>query len=117
MSLAAVNITFDTTDPDKLAAWWADALGGELNAVAPGFFVSVKLPGGPGVAFQKVDDPTPGKNRVHLDFGADDPEAEVKRLVGLGATEAGRHSIGDFSWVVLADPDGNLFCVAAADHP
>jgi hypothetical protein len=118
MTLAMVNVTFDSTDPDKLAEWWARALGGQVNPLAPGFFVTVSQPdGGPGLGFQRVDDPTPGKNRVHLDLGARDAEAEVKRLVELGATEAGRHSMGDFGWVVLADPDGNAFCVGAADHP
>ena len=71
-------------------------------------------PEGPGLAFQKVDDPTPGKNRVHIDFAAADMEAEVKRLVELGATETGRNNFGDFEWVVLADPEGNAFCVAGA---
>ena len=69
------------------------------------------------MAFQKVDDPTPGKNHVHIDFPAADMEAEVKRLVELGATETGRDSFGDFEWVVLADPDGNAFCVAGAVLP
>jgi predicted enzyme related to lactoylglutathione lyase len=46
---------------------------------------------------------------VHLDFSTDDVEAEVARLVELGATETGRNSFGDFGWVVLADPDGNAF--------
>ncbi len=118
MTLAVVNITFDSTDPDRLAEWWARALGGQVNPLAPGFFVTVSLPGGgPGLGFQKVDDPTPGKNRVHLDFGSRDTEAEVRRLVELGATETGRHSMGDFGWVVLADPDGNAFCLGSADHP
>lgn len=118
MTLAMVNVTFDSTDPDKLAEWWARALGGQVNPLAPGFFVTVSPPaGGPGLGFQKVDDPTPGKNRVHLDFGARDAEAEVKRLVDLGATETGRHSMGDFGWVVLADPDGNAFCIGSSEHP
>ena len=52
-------------------------------------------PDGPGLSFQKVDDPTPGKNKVHIDFTAADMEAEVKRLVGLGATETGRGEFGD----------------------
>ena len=69
----------------------------------------------PGLAFQKVDDPTPGKNRVHIDFHTADMEAEVKRLVDLGATETGRGKRGDFHWVVLADPDGNAFCIAGSD--
>ena len=49
------------------------------------------------MAFQQVDDPTPGKNRVHIDFSTADMEAEVKRLVDLGASETGRDSFGDDS--------------------
>jgi len=116
MALDVVNITFDSTDPDKLADWWAKAVAGTVNPLAPGFFVTVDRPGGPGLAFQKVDDPTPGKNRVHIDFHTADMEAEVKRLVDLGATETGRGEAGpDFQWVVLADPDGNAFCIAGGD--
>jgi predicted enzyme related to lactoylglutathione lyase len=114
MALKVENITFDCSDPDTLAQWWAQAVGGDVNAVAPGEFVILAQPDGAGLAFQRVDDPTPGKNRVHIDFSAADLEAEVKRLVDLGAAETGRHSFGDeFRWVVLADPAGNAFCVAA----
>jgi predicted enzyme related to lactoylglutathione lyase len=50
-----------------------------------------------------------------VDFAAADVDAEVERLIGLGAQETGRHSVdGGFRWVVLADPDGNAFCVGAA---
>ncbi len=78
-----------------------------------GEFVVVSRLDGPHLGFQKVPDPTPGKNRVHLDFTASDVDAEVARLVAAGATETGRHSFGpDFRWVVLADPAGNAFCVA-----
>jgi len=112
MALTTENITFDSTDPERLADWWARALDGQVNPVAPPFFVTVTRSEGPGLAFQKVDDPTPGKNRVHIDFSAADMEAEVTRLVGLGATETGRNNFGDFEWVVLADPEGNAFCVA-----
>src|SRR4029079_16270455 len=89
MALSVVNITFDSTDPDKLADWWARAVDGTVNPLAPGFFVTLTSPGGPGLAFQKVDDPTPGNNRVHIDFTAADMEAEVKRLVDLRGTETG----------------------------
>ena len=112
MALKTENITFDTPDPEGLAAWWARALDGQVNPIAPPFFVVVSRADGPGLAFQQVPDPTPGKNKVHLDFHAADKEAEVARLVGLGARETGRHSFGDFGWVVLADPEGNAFCVA-----
>lgn len=113
MALAVEMITFDSLDPDRLAAWWATASGGELTAVVPGEFVVVALPSGLRLGFQRVEDPTPGKNRVHADFGSADLDAEVARLVSLGASETGRHDFGaEFRWVVLADPDGNAFCVA-----
>ena len=113
MSVDLAMVTIDCFDPDGLAEWWAKAVGGEVNAVAPGDFVMITRQGGPALGFQKVPDPTPGKNKVHLDFhtGAD-KEAEVARLVDLGARETGRHSFGpEFAWVVLADPEGNAFCV------
>ncbi|CRZ18903.1 VOC family protein [Mycolicibacterium neworleansense] len=114
MALSVEMITVDCTDPEALAQWWAQALGGEVNALMPGEFVVLARPDGPRLGFQKVADPTPGKNRVHLDLAAEDTEAEVARLVGLGASETERHSFGpDFSWVVLADPEGNAFCIGS----
>ena len=59
-------------------------------------------------------DPTPGKNKVHLDLSADDLDGEVERLVGAGASLVERRGDEHFRWVTLADPDGNQFCVAAA---
>ncbi|GAA2540012.1 VOC family protein [Mycolicibacterium diernhoferi] len=106
-------ITFDCVDPDALGAWWTEAIGGDLNAVAPGEFVMLSSEGRPTLGFQRVPDPTPGKNKVHVDLHAEDKEAEVARLVGLGATETARNSFGpEFEWVVLADPEGNAFCVS-----
>jgi predicted enzyme related to lactoylglutathione lyase len=113
MTLSVEHITIDCADPDRLAQWWAGAIGSPVNAVAPGEFVLVPVPGGPQLGFQRVEDPTPGKNRVHVDFSTTELDAEVQRLVGLGATEAGRHEFGpELRWVVLEDPDGNAFCVA-----
>ena len=75
--------------------------------------VTFDRPEGPRLGFQKVPDPTPGKNRVHLDFSAAGVDAEVSRLVAAGAAETGQHKFGDnLRWVVLADPAGNAFCVA-----
>jgi len=113
MTLKVEMITFDCVDPDALADWWAHAAGGDVNAVAPGEFVMVTSEGRPTLGFQRVPDPTPGKNKVHLDFHAADKEAEVARLVDLGARETARNSFGpEFDWVVMADPEGNAFCVA-----
>jgi predicted enzyme related to lactoylglutathione lyase len=111
MALNVESITFDTTDPDKAAEWWAQAAGGQLTPYVPGEYVAVERQPGPKLLFQKVADPTPGKNKIHLDFSAANVDAEVKRLVDLGATEKGRHSMGPVAWVVLTDPEGNAFCV------
>jgi hypothetical protein len=106
-------VTFDTTDPRRLAAWWADQTSGQIVADMEGFFVMVALPGGFTLGFQKVGDPTPGKNKLHLDCGSVDPAAEVERLIAAGATFVAKHDEDPtFAWTVLADPDGNQFCVA-----
>lgn len=113
MALNIEMVTLDCTDPATLAGWWADQFGGETQELIADEFTAVTLSDGPRLGFQKVADPTPGKNRVHLDFSAADVDGEVSRLRAAGATEVGRHKFGDnFRWVVLADPEGNVFCVA-----
>ncbi|MGH3542806.1 MAG: VOC family protein [Mycobacterium sp.] len=113
MALKVEMVTFDCSDPTKLAGWWAEQFDGTTQELIPGEFIAVTRSDGPRLAFQKVPDPTPGKNRVHLDFSAADVDAEVSRLAAAGATEVDRHKFGDsFRWVVMADPAGNLFCVA-----
>src|SRR6201995_1641565 len=111
MALKVEMVTFHCGDPAKLAGWLGEQVGGTTQELLPGEFVAVALSDGPQLGFQKVPDPTPGKNRVHLDFSAADVDTEVTRLVDLGASETGRHSLGPVSWVVLVDPDGNAFCV------
>lgn len=63
----------------------------------------------PALGFQRVEDPTPGKNRVHLDGGGVEREALVKRLKKLGATELGSHKAPGLVWTVMQDPEGNEF--------
>ena len=112
MTLSIATVTVDTTDPASLARWWADQLGGEVNDPFDGFFLIVS--GGPvQMAFGKVDDPTPGKNRIHVDLFADDLDAEVDRLLTAGAGLVERRGDESFRWVTMTDPDGNEFCVAA----
>jgi predicted enzyme related to lactoylglutathione lyase len=113
MTLKVEMITFDCPDPARLAGWWAEHFGGTAQELLPGEFVAVALPEGPRLGFQKVSDPTPGKNRLHLDFHAADVDGEVERLTAAGASEVGGRKISDdFRWIVLADPEGNVFCVA-----
>jgi hypothetical protein len=112
MTLSLGMVTCDVTDPLPLGTWWAGALGGQVVDPYGGSFVLVV--GGPVMlAFQQVDDPTPGKNRLHLDLTASDLDEEVERLVGLGATLVERRGDDDFRWTTLTDPGGNEFCVAA----
>lgn len=113
MTLTAAMITVDTTDPLPLARWWAQQTDGEILAENEGWFVTVKISDvGPLLAFQKTADPTPGKNRIHLDFVADERAAAIEGLLAAGATHVADHDMPGFAWTVLADPDGNQFCVA-----
>ncbi len=106
-------VTVDSQDPRVLADWWARQTGGEVLDENDGWFVQVRVPGHtPDLGFQRVEGPTPGKNRVHLDLEAQDPAAVVERLVREGAREVARHEVAGFAWVVLSDPEGNEFCVA-----
>jgi len=107
-------ITFDTTDATALATWWARHTGGTVHDDNDGWFVTVTSDG-PVLAFQKVPDPTPGKNRIHLDLTVEDRPAAAAALIADGATAVAEHSMGEFSWTVLADPDGNQFCLAQRD--
>lgn len=117
-SAAAVRVgmvTFDTTDAATLADWWSARTGGRVER-HPGFaMVHPAVPGGVTLGFQEVPDPTPGKNRVHLDLAVDDVQRWVEACLAAGATRVGEHTLPDgFAWTVLADPDGNQFCVSPA---
>lgn len=107
-------ITFDTADAVGLAAWWARQTGGTVSDESEGWFVTVTSDG-PTLGFQRVDDPTPGKNRLHLDLSVEDRVATVAALLADGATCVAEHDMGTFRWTVMADPDGNQFCIAQHD--
>ena len=113
-SLTLGMITVDTHDANELADWWAAQMGAEVLERNDGWYVV--LAGGTlpiRLSFQKVEDPTPGKNRIHLDVMAADLDVEVDRLLAGGATLVERRGDESFRWVTLADPQGNEFCVAS----
>ena len=103
----------DSGDAQSLADWWAAQLGADVLATNDGWYIMLGGDDMPvGLSFQKVADPTPGKNKLHLDLVDDDLDAEVARLAASGATVVEPRSAGDFRWVTLTDPDGNEFCVS-----
>ncbi|MFE3454930.1 VOC family protein [Nonomuraea sp. NPDC059194] len=133
------QVVVDSPDPHGLADWWAEALGWTVEPQDEAFIrrmiaegqasdddtivhngalvwkvgTAITDPGSPRVLFQLVPEPKTVKNRVHLDVhvGTDKMEAEVARLVSMGATESHRGRQGPYTWVTLTDPQGNEFCV------
>ncbi|MGO9873458.1 MAG: VOC family protein [Acidimicrobiia bacterium] len=111
MSLEWEQTVVDARDPVGLGRWWQHALGWTLVNDDPDEYEIRPHPDRlPGLLFLPVPEAKSGKNRLHLDFRPDDRDAEVKRLLDLGATLADVDH-GVQAWVVLADPEGNEFCV------
>jgi predicted enzyme related to lactoylglutathione lyase len=110
-------LIIDCHDPSVVAGFWEAALGWRRTHDTPEQIVLEPPEGSPedGVApdllFLRVPDPTPGKNRLHLDLRPQDQAEEVRRLTTLGAEPASIGQPEDAPWVVLADPEGNEFCV------
>jgi hypothetical protein len=111
MALEWEQTNVDARDPERLGRWWAEALGWVVVNDDPDEFEIRAAPDRiPGLLFASVPEPKSVKNRLHLDLRPDDQGAEVARLLSLGAhhVDVGQ---GDVSWIVLADPEGNEFCV------
>jgi hypothetical protein len=106
------SVTFDCSDALVLAAFWAEALGSNVDedSTADRAWVEPAGWGGPNLWFQRVPEGKTAKNRQHFDLRAMGPvEAEVERLVALGASVLRDSDDGEL--VVMADPEGNEFCV------
>ena len=125
MGIRWYTVVVDCHDVAAQARWWAEALGWKIAYEAEDEMVIVppraldesrQIPveeQGPGLVFVPVPEAKTVKNRLHIDlapFAGDDQAAEVARLEGLGATRVDVGQ-GDRPWVVLADPEGNEFCV------
>jgi predicted enzyme related to lactoylglutathione lyase len=116
-----LGLVLDCREPETLAPFWAEALGYVVLGGA-GSYVML-LPGegqsGPQLLLQHVPEDKQGKNRMHFDIHTPDIEAEASRLVGLGATRVEAEPLCEHgtSWVLMADPEGNEFCVCDAGSP
>ena len=114
MSSSLWTVVIDAHDPAALARFWTGVLDWAIFYEADDEVVITKDGKTfPGLVFVPVPESKTTKNRLHLDLVPDDQEAEVARLVGLGA-QAVDIGQGDVAWTVLADPEGNEFCVLTA---
>ncbi|MDT0565964.1 VOC family protein [Streptomyces sp. DSM 3412] len=114
MTLQWEQVLVDAADPVALGRWWAEALGWVVVDESPEEYEIRPAPDRlPGLLFGRSPDVKDRKNRLHLDFRPLDQEAEVTRLLALGARHADIGQTGDEPWVVLQDPEGNEFCVLA----
>ncbi|MGH7924728.1 MAG: VOC family protein [Candidatus Binatus sp.] len=107
------SVVFDCNDFDKMAAFWQEALHyAPRQPAKPDDFVLLRDPSGsgPNVGVNKKSKSVAGKIRVHLDLYTSDQKAEVERLLKIGATIVRLPEKGQ-DYVILADPEGNHFCV------
>jgi glyoxalase superfamily protein len=129
MTSKFTELAIDCADPEGLAGFWCSVLDYEVRH-ADGEIVTIGPPAAPDgtnqrgpepptLTFARVPEGKTVKNRLHLDVSPADREQaeEVRRLLGLGARPADVGQGGDESWVVLADPEGNEFCVLAGRRP
>jgi hypothetical protein len=129
MTSKFTELAIDCADPGGLARFWCSVLGYEVQEEEDGFVAigSPALPDGknqpgpvpPTLTFARVPEGKTLKNRLHIDVNPVDREQdeEVRRLLTLGARHADVGQGPDVSWVTLADPEGNEFCVLAGRCP
>src|ERR1041385_3764381 len=116
MDIRIQCVVIDADDCERLARFWSEALGWRITDQSEDEWVieppkgSPEVEVAPDILFLKVPDRKVVKNRVHLDLRPADQQAQVDRLIGLGARRVDIGQ-GEVSWVVLADPEGNEFCV------
>jgi hypothetical protein len=122
MTVRIRSITVDCRDPYLLAGFWAQVTGfredpGNTNHPDDPEGLLVAPDGSVNLLFIRVPETKQVKNRVHLDLTPEDPsphtrDAEIQRIMGIGATFVADHRRPDGKgWVVLADPEGNEFCI------
>jgi predicted enzyme related to lactoylglutathione lyase len=117
MALSIGCLTIDARDCQALGGFWSQALGWTIvESTAAGVYLVPPEAAGkdtavPGLFLFPSPDAKVGKNRVHLDLRPDDQPAEIQRLEALGATRVDIGQSGDEAWIVMADPEGNEFCV------
>nr|WP_062341204.1 VOC family protein [Herbidospora sakaeratensis] len=115
MACRISELVIDCRDPEALAAFWCEVLGYVVVGREEGFIEIGPDDEGhrPGIVLSASDDPRSGKLPLHIDVSPTDrdQDAELERLLALGAKPADVGQTGEESWHVLADPEGNEFCL------
>ena len=111
----AGSVVIDTVDVEGAIDFWGRVLGIEVKHRSGDQFAWMSRlgEGGPSLAFQKVPETKAGKNRLHLDLHVADLDAAQSRIEELGGSKVDEHTMGTFTWYVMADPEGNEFCIVA----
>jgi predicted enzyme related to lactoylglutathione lyase len=108
-------VVIDCSQLDRSAEFWTGVLGYVQDCVATGRYQSLLPENGPGaeILLQRVPGGKQAKNRVHLDLRTRELESELHRLTSLGARVLTEEPVAEagWRWHILADPDGNEFCV------
>jgi predicted enzyme related to lactoylglutathione lyase len=111
-----IEVTLDCENLEGLALFWQQVLGCDARPTVPGEYESLTSPQGFTLTLQAVPEPKVGKNRMHLDLLVSDVDATAARFQSFGATYvSGLMEHYGTRWYVMADPEGNEFCLAA--HP
>ncbi|RJO77981.1 VOC family protein [Nocardia panacis] len=115
MTISIAHITVDCRDAAALAGFWAELLGQPVDSEAGPEFATVGRTAdlAPILMFIQVPERTPGKNAIHLDLHAPDWREQARRAIELGAERIGEFDEWGSQWITLADPEGNLFDIAA----
>ena len=119
MACRFTELVVDAADPHRIAGFWAEVLGYEITEKGDDWaYIEGGAEGAPGIVFGTVPEPKTVKNRVHIDVNPTDRDrdAEVERIIALGARRIDIGQ-GEQTWVVLADPEGNEFCVLQTVKP
>jgi hypothetical protein len=112
MAVRFYQLVIDARDPKSLARFWAAVLDQQILLEANDeVIVGADEHHYPGLCFVPVPEDKAVKNRLHIDLDPDDQAAEVERIIALGARRVDVGQGSDVTWVVLADPEGNEFCV------
>jgi predicted enzyme related to lactoylglutathione lyase len=112
-------IVIDTVDPERIAPFWCALLGVQERGWFGEDYLMLTTDGGaPPVAFQRVPENKSIKNRLHVDLEVDDLDRAFARIAALGgsATSDVLEMPGGYRWRVMADPEGNEFCIVPRDE-